>query len=250
MGTNNPRDLESETPTPPSERIGPRTRFNMARQTDPYDLENPVPLDATAGVKRGRLAAILDVGCDTGRLAATLRRKHGQRVVGVDVNGKALLVAAERGVPVVKFDFEYARGSPSRKNSFAGAILGDVIEHVRNSGPLLRQIASLVAPGGLFIAISVPNVAFIETRLRLLFGRFDSTDAGTLDRSHRRFLTRSSVVETVRSAGLEIERVEPYTANRSVQFLKPLWKIMPGLFAYQIMVRARRPVRETYSPPH
>ena len=87
----------------------------------------------------------------------------------------------------------------------------------------------------------VTNVAFIETRLRLLFGRFDYTDAGTLDRSHLRFFTRSSVVETVRRAGLEVERVEPYTANRSVQLLKLLWKLMPGLFAYQIIVVARRP---------
>ena len=53
--------------------------------------------------------------------------------------------------------------------------------------------------------------------------------------------SRSSVVETVRRAGLEVERVEPYTANRSVQLLKPLWKLMPGLFAYQIMIVARRP---------
>ena len=205
-----------------------------------YDLENSVLLDAVADITRGRSATILDVGCDTGRLAATLRREHGQRVVGVDVNREALRAAAKRGVPVVNFDFEYASGAPFKKSSFDGVILGDVIEHVRDPESLLRQIASLIAPGG-FIAISVPNVAFIETRLRLLFGRFDYTDAGTLDRSHLRFFTRSSVVETVRRAGLEVERVEPYTANRSVQLLKPLWKLMPGLFAYQIMIVARRP---------
>ncbi len=210
------------------------------KPTAGYDLENSVLLDAVADITRGRSATILDVGCDTGRLAATLRRKHGQRVVGVDVNREALLAAAKRGVPVVNFDFEYARGAPFKKSSFDGAILGDVIEHVRDPESLLRQIASLIAPGG-FIAISVPNVAFIETRLRLLFGRFDYTDAGTLDRSHVRFFTRSSVVETVRRAGLEVERVEPYTANRSVQLLKPLWKLMPGLFAYEIMIVARRP---------
>ena len=76
--------------------------------------------------------------------------------------------------------------------------------------------------------------------MRLLFGRFDYRDAGTLDRGHLRFFTRSSVVQTVQRAGLEVERVKPYTANLSVQFLKPLWKRMPGLFAYQIMVVARR----------
>ena len=91
------------------------------------------------------------------------------------------------------------------------------------------------------MAISVPNVAFIETRLRLLFGRFDYRDTGTLDWGHLRFFTRSSLVETVRRAGFEVETVKPYTANRSVQFLKPLWTIMPGLFAYQIMVVARNP---------
>ena len=205
-----------------------------------YDLENPVLLDTVARMNHGRVANILDVGCDTGRLAATLRREHGQRVIGVDVNHKALLVAAKRGVPVVSFDFEQGQVAPFKKKSFDGAILGDVIEHVRHPESLLGMIATLIVPGG-FMAISVPNVAFIETRLRLLFGRFDYRDAGTLDRSHLRFFTRSSLVDTVRRSGVEVETVKPYTANRSVQFLKPLWIAMPGLFAYQLMVVARIP---------
>jgi 2-polyprenyl-3-methyl-5-hydroxy-6-metoxy-1,4-benzoquinol methylase len=205
-----------------------------------YDLENPVLLDTVVEMTRGRAATILDVGCDTGRIAATLRREHGQHIIGVDVNHEALLVAAERGVPVVNFDFEQEQGAPFRRKSFDGAILGDVIEHVRHPELLLGQIATLIVPGG-FMAISVPNVAFIETRLRLLFGRFDYRDTGTLDWGHLRFFTRSSLVETVRRAGFEVETVKPYTANRSVQFLKPLWTIMPGLFAYQIMVVARNP---------
>ena len=205
-----------------------------------YDLENPVLLNAVAKMTLGRTAKILDVGCDTGRLASTLRRVHGQRIIGVDVNHAALLSAAERGVPAVRFNFESGHATPFRLNSFDGAILGDVIEHVRDPESLLGQIAAVLVPGG-FMAISVPNVAFIETRLRLLFGRFDYSDAGTLDRSHLRFFTRSSLVKTVLRAGLKVETVKPYTANRSVQFLKPLWTVMPGLFAYQIMVIARNP---------
>ncbi len=205
-----------------------------------YDLENPAILAAVTDLTRGRTADILDIGCDTGRLMLTLRTEHGQRVFGLDNNLGALDLAVARGLPVLNFDVVGEWGLPFPDDSFDGAILGDVIEHVRDPELLLGRVARTVVVGG-FIVVSVPNVAFIETRVRLLFGRFDYRQAGTLDRGHLRFFTRKTLVDTLERAGLVVEAMRPYTANRSVQFLRPLWRLMPGLFAYQILAIARKP---------
>ena len=58
-----------------------------------YDLENSVLLNAVADITRGRSATILDVGCDTGRLAATPRRDPGlSHVRRIDVAGAAIAI--------------------------------------------------------------------------------------------------------------------------------------------------------------
>jgi hypothetical protein len=59
-----------------------------------------------------------------------------------------------------------------------------------------------------WVIISVPNVANIWIRLNLLFGKFEYTDRGILDRTHVRFYTRSSLLQMAHNTGLEIQRME------------------------------------------
>ena len=207
-----------------------------------YDLLNPVIAAAVVEIVHDRLAAILDCGCDTGRLAANLSVEHGHRVVGLDVHRPALTIAAARAISVVWFDLDSRTRLPFAASRFDGAILGDVIEHTRQPERVLARVSDLVKAGG-FLIISVPNVAFVLTRIALLFGRFEYQDAGTRDRAHLRFFTRKTIVETVRNSGLEISSVRGYTARRSLRALGPLWRLLPGLFAYQYLVVARRPRR-------
>ncbi len=53
----------------------------------------------------------------------------------------------------------------------------------------LRGYRHFLAPGGR-VLVSVPNVAVWNVRFGLLFGRFEYTPTGTLDRTHLRFFTR------------------------------------------------------------
>jgi hypothetical protein len=87
-----------------------------------------------------------------------------------------------------------------------------------------------------------------------LFGRFDYTDRGILDRTHLRFFTRKSLAAMVENAGLSIlsiqatpiplELVSSFFTTMPGRFLHALlaWctKIMPTLLGYQFIVEARK----------
>ena len=113
--------------------------------------------------------------------------------------------------------------------------------------------------------VSLPNVANISVRMMLLFGRFNYTERGILDRTHLRFFTRKTArrlleengytIVQERSTVMPIELVLGWSEKNV--FLRLMnrclaaatW-LMPGLFGYQIMFVARRsshPGRETQS---
>ena len=124
-----------------------------------------------------------------------------------------------------------------------------MLEHLKDPERLLKQISPVLRRDG-SIVVSVPNVANIFVRLSLLFGRFEYTERGILDKTHLRFFTRKSARALVRKLGFRIlaERAtvipfelaigKPATHPLMIgvnRLLKFLTGIMPGLFGYQIM---------------
>jgi hypothetical protein len=91
----------------------------------------------------------------------------------------------------------------------------------------------------------------VTIRLSLLFGRFDYTERGILDKTHVRFFTRKTIRRMLRENGYQLleerETVMPVelffglpAANPVMRFaneiLGVLTRVMPGLFGYQIML--------------
>lgn len=79
-------------------------------------------------------------------------------------------------------------------------LMADVLEHLRDPAPLLRQLHSLLKPGGRCL-VSVPNVAYGGLIASLLGGEFTYRDEGLLDRTHLRFYTRGSLEQLLERAG-------------------------------------------------
>jgi len=143
---------------------------------------------------------VLDVGCDTGYLGEALAA-YGNETSGFEVNETTAEEARRRLVRVEVGDLEgtdlvdvFGRGS------FDIVVFGDVIEHLRDPLPVLRQARPLLAPGG-SVLISTPNVAHGDVRLALLKGQFNYTKLGILDETHTRFFTRDSLVAFLHDAG-------------------------------------------------
>jgi SAM-dependent methyltransferase len=150
---------------------------------------------------------VLDVGCATGYVAATLSDR-GCTVVGIEGDPHAAEKARSVTERVVVGDLEDPATIDSLgDDSFDVVLCGDVLEHLVDPIAVLRRAVEHLRPDGIVI-VSVPNVAHADVRLNLLQGRFPYTETGLLDRTHLRFYTASSARELLEHAGLLVVRTE------------------------------------------
>jgi O-antigen biosynthesis protein len=183
----------------------------------------------------------LDVGCWTGNLGRALIREKQCIVDGVDVKADVLKEAEKNGYRKTylmnlnneEIDFNKI------DQKYNVIICADILEHLINPDVVLRSLIKKLVSDGKII-ISLPNVAFLLNRILLLLGGWEYREFGTLDKTHLRFYTISSLKRMIKSAGLEIESVKPYNQFGILRFIKPLTFLFPTLFAYQIMIIARQ----------
>ena len=187
---------------------------------------------------------ILDVGCSGGRLAEQLRER-GHHVTGIDLADTPEV--SQRVDAFVRADLE--QGIPNEVGSdYDVVIAADVIEHLRNSDQLLRQIAERLHPEGRLL-LSVPNFGHWYPRLRSLLGIFDYDQRGILDKTHVRFYTRRSLLKQVRKAGYQVQAMRvtglpidilhsrPSLLKRAVVAVDSLLvRLRPTLFGYQFVL--------------
>lgn len=190
---------------------------------------------------------VLDVGCGQGELGRQLMER-GHYVVGID----------ERPPRVELSEFiraDISQGLPlAGQDAFDLVLLADVLEHVPEPARLLDEVLGWLRPGGKLL-VSLPNAVHWSVRAQVLWGRFDYTNKGILDRGHLRFLTLASARRLFDDAGLEIiehrvspipwENVLPAASGTSllgavekVDYV--LARLRPNLFAYQHLFELKR----------
>ncbi len=193
---------------------------------------------------------VLDVGTAEGYLGAALAAM-GHTVVGIEADADAARVAAPAYAAMYHADV--ACNPVLAEAPFDIVVAADVLEHLAEPAAALSWLAGLLAPGGLAV-VSVPNVAFVSVRLGLLAGRFEYRPRGILDSTHLHFFTRRSLLRHLRAAGLRPRRLlgipPPLPLVLAATARWPLRLVLeaaalaarlwPGLFAYQLVVEARR----------
>lgn len=194
---------------------------------------------------------VLDLGCSSGLLDERIRAL-GHNVTGLDMF--ALPGVTERVDRFLEADLD--RGLPlilREEAPFDLVVAADVLEHVRDPESLLKQVRSVLIPGGTLIA-SVPNFGHWYPRGRTAVGLFDYDQRGILDRGHVRFFTRRGLLDLVRRSGFAVAHLEASglplevlyagksVASRGVSFADRLavatW---PTLFGYQFVIQCRTP---------
>jgi 2-polyprenyl-3-methyl-5-hydroxy-6-metoxy-1,4-benzoquinol methylase len=234
---------------------------HLGRIGDEYGLKNAensshsIVLRWLGQMPPGR---VLDVGCSSGLLAERIRAL-GHHVTGVDMF--ALPGVTERVDRFLQADLD--RGLPldiKVEAPFELAVAADVLEHVRDPESLLKQIRSVLIPGGTLI-VSVPNFGHWYPRVRTAVGLFDYDQRGILDRGHVRFFTRRGLLDLIRRSGFAVTRqqatglpVEVLSAGdglawRGVRAADRLavgtW---PTLFGYQFVIRCETPAALSWAP--
>jgi 2-polyprenyl-3-methyl-5-hydroxy-6-metoxy-1,4-benzoquinol methylase len=155
---------------------------------------------------------VLDVGCATGYLAEALGG-NGNVVSGVEYDRAAAEKARPHLDRLVIGDLEALDlVKEFGEATFDAVVFGDVLEHLRDPLPVLRQARPLLKAGG-SVVISVPNIAHGDIRLSLLNGRFDYTNTGLLDETHLHFFTRESLGRFLKDAGFLLVDIRRTTAK-------------------------------------
>lgn len=183
---------------------------------------------------------VLDIGCGNGELGEALRRR-GHYVTGVDFQPPTHELDEF-------FEFDLRHGLPiPETRKFDVVLLADVLEHVPDSESLLQAARDRLAASGRLL-VSLPNAVHWSVRASVLFGRFDYTNKGILDRTHLRFFTRASALRLFLNAGLRVrschsvpvpwENVVPsgvgqYPAEQLEKLDYLLTRGWPNLFSYQ-----------------
>jgi SAM-dependent methyltransferase len=106
---------------------------------------------------RGSASTLLDLGTHRGDFTERLAGHVGaERVAGVELIERHAAVARSRGIDVAVADLD--EGIPFPSESFDVIHANQVIEHVRRTDVLLREMRRVIRPGGL-VCISTNNLA-------------------------------------------------------------------------------------------
>ena len=168
---------------------------------------------------------ILDIGCNAGYLGKTLKSKK-VTCDGIDINKKLLSIADKYYRHTYQRDLNNPILNLNPKFNYDYIILSDILEHLPRPDLLLIEIKKYLKKGGKII-ISLPNIARLEIRLKLLFGKFEYSP-GILSEDHLRFFTKNSAEKMFQQCCYKIEKIIPTGLGHKI-------KIFPTLTAFQFI---------------
>lgn len=197
-----------------------------------YDYFNPMPWGSHKQIIDliGTNNFVLDLGCSTGRLSEAIKNK-GNIVYGVELNPYNAEKAKSVCNKVFIGSIESIEQFSLKNDSFDVIILADVLEHLSNPESTLKSIRKFLKKDG-FIIVSLPNVAHIYVRIKLLLGKFDYGPVGILDKTHLKFFTYKSALNLLIDSGYAIEDVRITIPNypRSLALNANFFKIYTIFF--------------------
>lgn len=195
-------------------------------------------------------STILDIGPGSGLFGRLLGEAGFSEMDCVEIDREALEMAKEVYNEAVENEDQLSR------KQYDVLLLLDVLEHMTEPFDYLERILKFAKPGAT-VFVSVPNVAHWGVRLPLLFGFFEYTQRGLLDKSHYQFFNRRRfkklintpskiTVEKIASSIPPAELVLPdlitnnalYRLGSHVHVLTA--QILPGFFAYQHLARLKK----------
>jgi SAM-dependent methyltransferase len=167
---------------------------------------------------------LLDIGCGTG-LFLHLAAEAGMQVHGIELSASAVDYARTNyGLDVHHGTLEDAEIAPASCNI---VVMWHVLEHLPDPVAGLRQVAELLAPGGLLFA-AVPNFGSYEARL---FGRrWYSLDAPR----HLFHFTPQTLAAAVEQAGLQVQAITHSTGTAGL-----VYSLMGDLTGISLKLRHR-----------
>jgi SAM-dependent methyltransferase len=176
---------------------------------------------------------VLDLGCAAGAITDFLSQ-HGCRVVGVDVEPRAI-EKARSVFPSREFVLADVRSLPFEAGSFDKAVAADLVEHVDDETfrSMLRELRRVLVPGGT-LTIYTPNPRHVIERLKAhdLVLAQNPTHIGLRDARR--------LEHVLREEGFAVDRLEWRPSFfRGLRSVERVAGRRLELFRYRLAVRAR-----------
>jgi 2-polyprenyl-3-methyl-5-hydroxy-6-metoxy-1,4-benzoquinol methylase len=193
------------------------------------DVQAVVPLSARC---------ILEIGCSTGVLGASLKARQPATILGVEFDA-AYAEEARRSLDrVVAADASaFADAGPPEEAPFDCLVCADVLEHLVDPWHVLAQCARWLTSDATVI-VSVPNILYMRALARVVRERRWPRDLeGIFDETHLRWFTLRDATDLVNAAGLKVVRVVPnyYSVGWKLRVKRllarsPLDPFLPGQY--------------------
>ena len=232
--------------------------FNL-KASYPYQPEiNQVAFDLISKVIKDKkdVKNILDVGCGFGLLSKELKKNYPKlNLYGIE-HAKKASQSSQKILKLLQCNIEdmalIKRKLKTQK--FDVIIFSDVLEHLYDPVGIIKFYQSLLKQDGT-IVVSVPNIANIFSRIALLFGYFNYSETGVMDKTHIRFFNRKNLKQLAKESDLKI--VSQKYDSIIVRWFVPLIKIfitnnkgggnILDSKLYQFYFKYIRPIEELFS---
>ena len=166
-------------------------------------------------------ATVLDVGSGQGEFLTYLQAvRPNARITGADFSPAAVSKIEERGFPGMLLDL----GKKDIVGVYDYITCFEVLEHIPNAEDAIMRLSAACRK---LMIVSIPNVAYVVNRIRLLlFGRFPLTNCQLHIKEHVRHWGKRDFEDWTRHFDLRIIRTEGQYGPRGTP-----WRRVPGLFA-------------------
>ena len=188
---------------------------------------------------------ILSIGCGQAFVENLLQKNKNCLVQGIDIIHK-------RFVKIKNYQRRDLNTLKFKKLNFDYVLLLDILEHLDSPEKFLKRIKDNILHKKNILIISVPNIANIAIRLMLLFGKFNYTERGILDKTHKKFYTLDSIKKTITKEGFFVKKVYyipiPFPLFVKNQYLSVMLmyiyniftQFFGSLFSYQFLLIVRK----------
>jgi 2-polyprenyl-3-methyl-5-hydroxy-6-metoxy-1,4-benzoquinol methylase len=139
---------------------------------------------------------VLDIGSGSGAMGRELGNLGFKSIEAIEINEDA----RNNTKSYYSSIFTNIEEVLTIKNRYNLIFLLDIIEHLSDPQNYLGKVLDL-AEDDATILISVPNITHWSIRLSILFGQFDYTERGILDRTHLHFFTKKHLQEMIAKVG-------------------------------------------------
>lgn len=214
-------------------------KLNNKHKKNPYNYKSTSPKHSTHGQLLSLLkdfpkdSVILDVGCNDGYLGQQYKDKY--KFYGLDYLESSVKKASKIYEDAVVYDINNLQKLKWNKK-FDVILFGDVLEHLIDGKTALDFFVKNYLKEEGKVIISLPNIANLGIRLKLLFGNFDYTNTGILDKTHLHLYTYKSAIQMTEASGLKVSGT--YGGSSIFGYLFPLFPFLKTLLAHNIIIEA------------